>query len=338
MSELLRLINSHVRHDVLNDLTTIRSILEIYQDTKNDELLKDILKRIDGSAEFLKEMREVESMVSEGTLKPLSLSDALRPIEDKYGGYVNINVKSGCTVMADDSLTSIFDNLVRNAITHGNADKIDISIINKDEICQVEVADNGKGIPKDIRDRVFEAGVSTNGTGLGLYIVKKTVERYGGSIHLEDKQHGTNFVLLFSTPDARRQEKRDSGLSVLGEVGWGTHICHFYQTKNDLLEVLIPYFRAGLEGNEHCVWVTSEFYLEEAQELIKKRFSHGVEVLSYEDLYTTDDKQELVDNWVRKLNQSLAEGYDGIRIAGDAAWLDSLNKFIGYEEEIHKTI
>ncbi|MGH7968537.1 MAG: MEDS domain-containing protein, partial [Limisphaerales bacterium] len=36
---------------------------------------------------------------------------------------------------------------------------------------------------------------------------------------------------------------------------WGTHFCHFYETKQDLLEILVPYFRAGLEHNEFCLWV-----------------------------------------------------------------------------------
>ncbi len=339
MSELLKLINSHVRHDILNDLTTIRSILEVYQDTKNDELLENALKKIDGSAEFLKEMKKVESMVSEGNLKPLNLSDALKSIQDKYEGYVNLNVQGDCTIIADDSVSSVFDNLIRNSITHGNADNVDIEITDKGEICQVEVADNGKGIPEDIKDSVFEKEVSTNGTGLGLYIVKKTVERYGGSIHLKDRQQGAKFVLLFNTPTTtQKQESRNSGISVLGEIGWGTHICHFYQTKDDLLEVLIPYFKAGLENNEYCIWVTSEFPKEEAQKLIKKRLTHNIEVISYEEWYNTDDTQQLIDSWAEKLNQSLAEGYDGLRVTGDAARLDNLKNFINYEEEIHRTI
>ena len=35
---------------------------------------------------------------------------------------------------------------------------------------------------------------------------------------------------------------------------WGTHFCHFYETKEDLLEVVVPYFKAGLERHEYCLW------------------------------------------------------------------------------------
>ncbi len=340
MLDLLRLINKNVRHDVLNDLTTIRSILEIYQDTKNDELLKDVFKKIDGSADFLKEMKEVESMVSEGNLKPLNLSDELHPVCIKYEGYVTLNIQGDCTVMADDSVSSIFDNLVRNAVTHGGADRIDIKITNRGNICQLEFTDNGRGIPDDLRESVFEEGVSTNGTGLGLYIVKKTVERYGGTIRLKDNHQGTTFVVLFNTPTpTHEKENRNSGVEILGEIGWGTHVCHFYQTKDDLLEVLVPYFKAGLKNKEYCIWVTSELSKEEAQEIVGEQLSNqGMEIFPYDKWYTSNDNQQLIGSWAEKLNQSLAEGYDGLRVAGDAAWLDNLKNFISYEEEVHKKV
>ena len=47
---------------------------------------------------------------------------------------------------------------------------------------------------------------------------------------------------------------RNTGISVVGDMPWGT----FYETTEDLLDTLVPYFKAGLEGNEFCVWVISE--------------------------------------------------------------------------------
>src|SRR5882672_10264608 len=52
-------------------------------------------------------------------------------------------------------------------------------------------------------------------------------------------------------------ELRKSGIDVLGEVPWGSHFCQFYETKQDLLDLLIPYFKTGLENNEFCLWITS---------------------------------------------------------------------------------
>ena len=46
---------------------------------------------------------------------------------------------------------------------------------------------------------------------------------------------------------------RKTGISVIGDVPWSSHFCSFYETKVDLLDILVPYFKAGLEDNEFCV-------------------------------------------------------------------------------------
>ena len=51
---------------------------------------------------------------------------------------------------------------------------------------------------------------------------------------------------------------RSSGIESIANVPWGTHICQFYHTKQDLIDILVPYFKAGLENNEYCVWVCWE--------------------------------------------------------------------------------
>src|SRR6516164_404663 len=53
-------------------------------------------------------------------------------------------------------------------------------------------------------------------------------------------------------------ELRRTGISAIGDVPWGTHFCQFYQDKQDLIDILVPYFKAGLENNEFCIWVTCE--------------------------------------------------------------------------------
>ena len=43
---------------------------------------------------------------------------------------------------------------------------------------------------------------------------------------------------------------RNSGIDIIGDMPWGTHFCQFYQTTEDLIDILVPYFKAGLENNE----------------------------------------------------------------------------------------
>jgi PAS domain S-box-containing protein len=53
-------------------------------------------------------------------------------------------------------------------------------------------------------------------------------------------------------------DKRKSGISLVGDLPWGSHFCQFYKTKKDLLDIFVPYLRAGLENNELCVWMVSD--------------------------------------------------------------------------------
>jgi signal transduction histidine kinase len=89
-------------------------------------------------------------------------------------------------------------NLIRNA---GEAmeGKVEIRAQAVGSMVQLEVADNGPGIPPVIRDRIFEPFVTagkTGGTGLGLSIVKKVVERHGGRVTFQTQSGvGTRFIV-----------------------------------------------------------------------------------------------------------------------------------------------
>lgn len=43
----------------------------------------------------------------------------------------------------------------------------------------------------------------------------------------------------------------------MGELAWGAHFCHLYQTRQDLIDTLVPFFAAGLANNEQCLWITA---------------------------------------------------------------------------------
>lgn len=66
-------------------------------------------------------------------------------------------------------------------------------------------------------------------------------------------------------------EMRKTGIDVVSEMPWGTHICLFYETKRDLLKTLVPYCKAGLEDGEFCLWVVAEpLTINEALDELKK--------------------------------------------------------------------
>ena len=68
-----------------------------------------------------------------------------------------------------------------------------------DDICQITVRDDGKGIPDEVKKRIFEEGFKygkTGNTGMGLHIVSKVIERHHGRIDIRDNDpKGTSFVI-----------------------------------------------------------------------------------------------------------------------------------------------
>lgn len=195
-NQLLSLINKTMRHDILNDLTIINNSLEAYKDSRDERLLDTAIDSIKKSFELVEDMKELETLVSSGsTLKLYNVRDIVEKVTRRYSVHTSIEGK--CTVIADRALNSVIDNIVGNAVKHGKADRIDIGIESKGNLCKVKIADNGMGIPQEIKEKIFEEGFSScQSNGLGLYIVRKTVERYGGSVRVEDNRPCGTVVIL----------------------------------------------------------------------------------------------------------------------------------------------
>jgi len=147
------------------------------------------------------------------------------------------------------------------------------------------------------------------------------------------------------------EKMRETGIDLISAVPGGTHFCLFYQTKQDLIDVLLPYFKAGLENNELCVWVTLEPLGEkDDRETIKEAVPDfdaylrrgQMEIISPGKWYPKSDTfklQTILNAWIDKHNQALLKGFDGLRVAGNTSCLekrDWRNSYCG--EEINKTI
>ncbi len=203
LNEVLRLINGILRHDTLNELTVLNGSLEMFKRTQNEKFLTGASRAVNRSMEMIKRMKELEKIALSGG--PLKMFDLAKVAESVCKGYmIDFRIVGSCNVLADDALGSAIDNIVRNATIHGKADRIDVLIERQDGKCAMRIADNGIGIPDDLKDKVFEEGFShgvNGGTGLGLYLVSKAVERYGGEVWVEDSMpHGATFVI--SLPEA----------------------------------------------------------------------------------------------------------------------------------------
>jgi hypothetical protein len=130
-----------------------------------------------------------------------------------------------------------------------------------------------------------------------------------------------------------QRDRRATGIEAIPEVPWGTHICHLYSNRKDLLNILVPYFKTGLENNELCVWVTSKPLLSDDAILSLKKTVDSLdyysnkgqlEVMDADRWYRTSGKLDcgsaLID-LVEKAKFSFTKGFDGLRIAGNCSWI-----------------
>ncbi|MFA7116986.1 MAG: HAMP domain-containing sensor histidine kinase [Bacteroidales bacterium] len=149
-------------------------------------------------------MDEGENMIEKeevclSEILDISLNDLHSIIEDK-GFEVMNNLPSNLIIKANQTLiSSIFNNLINNALAYSGGNEIDISLLKEDNTqYTISFSDNGVGIPEEHQNRVFERfyridkGRSRQygGTGLGLSIVRNSVMIHGGNILVRNKALG----------------------------------------------------------------------------------------------------------------------------------------------------
>ena len=145
---------------------------------------------------------------------------------------------------------------------------------------------------------------------------------------------------------------RKTGIGMVGDVPWGTHFFMFYETKEDLLDALVPYFKAGLETGELCFWAVSEpLTVKEATNALRKAVPEfdryladgSIEVVRGRRFYLSPnapDLERVMRTWAEKTDSALARGYAGLRVSGSTAWLERRhwNAFSDYENEVNNFI
>jgi MEDS: MEthanogen/methylotroph, DcmR Sensory domain len=110
---------------------------------------------------------------------------------------------------------------------------------------------------------------------------------------------------------------RRTGIGAAGDMPWGTHFCHFYETKDDLLETVVAYFKARLEDYEFCMsepltedeaWGALRHVLPDLDRHVSDR---SIEMFRAREWYLKGGKFDLgrvTAAWNSKLDGTLARG------------------------------
>ena len=212
-TEQLEVLNRVVRHDIRNDMTVVLAWLEELEDHVDDagrRSLQRVLRASEHVVELTDIAREhVEVVVGERDVdrRPVRLAEVLgEEVERRRESYPDATIDletplPETAVLADDMLSSVFRNLVNNAVQHNDTDTpvVTVTATEAEDTVTVRVADNGPGIPDDQKEQIFgkgDRGLDSPGSGIGLYLVHTLVEGYGGSVHVTDNDpEGAVFVV-----------------------------------------------------------------------------------------------------------------------------------------------
>jgi len=175
------------------------------QDEQRALLLKP-LEVMSSSSQLINNVRKMRTALVDSTdLKRVDLESVLSGVVRSYqvtpgrDFIIKYDMVEKCYVMADDLMKDVFLNLLNNAVKHSTGPllvRVELAPVFQFglKFYRVTVEDNGPGIPDDMKpvifDRVYRSKQKSGYSGLGLYLVKLLLDKYHGTIALEDRVQG----------------------------------------------------------------------------------------------------------------------------------------------------
>jgi PAS domain S-box-containing protein len=217
-------------HDLKSPLITIRGYLGyLEQDAragKFDRLKKDIIRISDATEKMhnllkdLLDLSRIGHVINESREVSFTeiVADALNRVEGQLiNHHVVVNVESNLPIVFGDRerLVEVVQNLLDNAAKFmGNQiePRITVGTLWRENKLYLYVNDNGVGIEKEFHQKVFELfdklDASSDGTGVGLALVKRIIEVHGGQIWVESEGQNKGTTFYFSLPTKNSPESR----------------------------------------------------------------------------------------------------------------------------------
>jgi PAS domain S-box-containing protein len=205
-------------HDLQEPLRTVSSYLTLlerrYGESLDDEAMEFVEIAVDG-ADRMREMIQALLEYSRverrgGAFEPIEMSDVFQQVTQNLEVTIDereatvVSPDSAGTVVGDESqLVQLFQNLVENGIKYSETDpRVEISMQHRDGIVEYAIADEGIGMDPEQSDGIFEVfqrlhtRAEFDGTGIGLSICRKIVDRHEGDIRVESTPGvGSTFVV-----------------------------------------------------------------------------------------------------------------------------------------------
>lgn len=229
VQQMRRAFVSDASHELRTPLSAIKLLCESITGTDNvdpettKEFLQDIVLEVDRmshTAEKLLVLSRLDNNTS-AKLSPVPLSEvvrksiiALTPFAEDKNVSIESYIEDDCIILGEmEGTNQIIGNIIDNAIKYNNyGGFIKIYVFSKNGTCHFIADDTGIGIAPEFRKQVFERFYRVDksrehdgrgGSGLGLSIVKRNVDSFGGSIEISESVHGgSRFTVIFQSSPA----------------------------------------------------------------------------------------------------------------------------------------
>ncbi|MBS4204488.1 ATP-binding protein [Lederbergia citrea] len=202
--ELIGNLAASTAHEIRNPLTGIKGLISLlseeYKDKKAQYYFEVIQMEITRITTIVNELLLLGRPTAY-TLHTNNVKDILKEIEpiiQSEAHYMNVDVSMEYPLYdlpiscVKDQIKQVFLNLSKNALhAMPNGGKLTISLQKHADSCIIQVVDNGKGIPKEILDQVFNPffTMDKDGSGLGLTVCKRIIDSYSGTISIQSTLH-----------------------------------------------------------------------------------------------------------------------------------------------------
>jgi signal transduction histidine kinase len=206
--------SNRVAHDLRGTVGVIQGLSQVGMEMDEVEELKKIHERIFNTS--IKAGRVIQGIFElcnltgkDATFEPCSLNEIIKNAVDELEEN-DLNIEIDCPhslIGSKNMLPRVFDNLISNSIKFTQEIREPIIKVKSEEregVLRVIYEDNGPGIPKKHRIKIFNAferlhGESIEGLGIGLNIVKKIIEIHNAEISIEDAENleGCAFIIDF---------------------------------------------------------------------------------------------------------------------------------------------
>ncbi|HSV50302.1 MAG TPA: PAS domain-containing sensor histidine kinase [Candidatus Acidoferrales bacterium] len=210
LNEQLNVTSGLTRHDIRNKLTalTFKAYIAKKRSKDNPEVLNCLtdIEAISNNIARLLEFAKTYELLGTEELTYINVGKMVADAASLFVDLKGVTVINECEeikVKANSMLLELFHNMIDNSLKYGPPKITEIKVhanINQEGATELIYEDNGNGIDPQIKDRLFEKGVTTKGTGYGLWLIRRICEMFGWSVQ-EKGVYGRGVRFVITIPN-----------------------------------------------------------------------------------------------------------------------------------------